>query len=236
MTRGRCSVTCEPDEMSVTHACCAVRSPLYFDFLSHRAKRVVHVPFTLFPFGKRSKRPKSVFNRYPHIPDIIAPSCWSCRPGCATPTFPVPFIESSLRLNVARLTRARHTPRLIYASQRFHDFHRTRTLFASFPFCLLNNSIPLFSIQFSARLYDFTGGKLNPLVMDDIVAQLPHNLTNEWLRELRFLSLEIHINEVISTLELIYIRFEETFLYRIGKRSKCHHRFSILIDEISKST
>lgn len=222
--------------MSVTHACCAVRSPLYFDFLSHRAKRVVHVPFTLFPFGKRSKRPKSVFNRYPHIPDIIAPSCWSCRPGCATPTFPVPFIESSLRLNVARLTRARHTPRLIYASQRFHDFHRTRTLFASFPFCLLNNSIPLFSIQFSARLYDFTGGKLNPLVMDDIVAQLPHNLTNEWLRELRFLSLEIHINEVISTLELIYIRFEETFLYRIGKRSKCHHRFSILIDEISKST
>lgn len=222
--------------MSVTHACCAVRSPLYFDFLSHRAKRVVHVPFTLFPFGKRSKRPKSVFNRYPHIPDIIAPSCWSCRPGCATPTFPVPFIESSLRLNVARLTRARHTPRLIYASQRFHDFHRTRTLFASFPFCLLNNSIPLFSIQFSARLYDFTGGKLNPLVMDDIVAQLPHNLTNEWLRELRFLSLEIHINEVISMPELIYIRFEETFLYRIGKRSKCHHRFSILIDEISKST
>lgn len=145
MTRGRCSVTCELDEMSVTHACCAVRSPLYFDFLSHRAKRVVHVPFTLFPFGKRSKRPKSVFNRYPHIPDIIAPSCWSCRPGCATPTFPVPFIESSLRLNVARLTRARHTPRLIYASQRFHDFHRTRTLFASFPFCLLNDSIPLSS-------------------------------------------------------------------------------------------
>lgn len=212
--------------MSVTHACCAVRSPLYFDFLSHRAKRVVHVPFTLFPFGKRSKRPKSVFNRYPHIPDIIAPSCWSCRPGCATPTFPVPFIESSLRLNVARLTRARHTPRLIYASQRFHDFHRTRTLFASFPFCLLNNSIPLFSIQFSARLYDFTGGKLNPLVMDDIVAQLPHNLTNEWLRELRFLSLEIHINEVISTLELIYIRFEETFLYRIGKRSKSSFLYS----------
>lgn len=226
MTRGRCSVTCEPDEMSVTHACCAVRSPLYFDFLSHRAKRVVHVPFTLFPFGKRSKRPKSVFNRYPHIPDIIAPSCWSCRPGCATPTFPVPFIESSLRLNVARLTRARHTSRLIYASQRFHDFHRTRTLFASFPFCLLNNSIPLFSIQFSARLYDFTGGKLNPLVMDDIVAQLPHNLTNEWLRELRFLSLEIHINEVISTLELIYIRFEETFLYRIGKRSKSSFLYS----------
>lgn len=212
--------------MSVTHACCAVRSPLYFDFLSHRAKRVVHVPFTLFPFGKRSKRPKSVFNRYPHIPDIIAPSCWSCRPGCATPTFPVPFIESSLRLNVARLTRARHTPRLIYASQRFHDFHRTRTLFASFPFCLLNNSIPLFSIQFSARLYDFTGGKLNPLVMDDIVAQLPHDLTNEWLRELRFLSLEIHINEVISTLELIYIRFEETFLYRIGKRSKSSFLYS----------
>ena len=45
--------------------------------------------------------------------------------------------------------------------------------------------------------------------MDDIVAQLPHDLTNEWLRELRFLSLEIHINEVISMPELIYIRFEE---------------------------
>lgn len=162
MTRGRCSVTCEPDEMSVTHACCAVRSPLYFDFLSHRAKRVVHVPFTLFPFGKRSKRPKSVFNRYPHIPDIIAPSCWSCRPGCATPTFPVPFIESSLRLNVARLTRARHTPRLIYASQRFHDFHRTRTLFASFRLVSIYkqfHSTILFRIQFSARLYDFTGGE-----------------------------------------------------------------------------
>lgn len=45
--------------------------------------------------------------------------------------------------------------------------------------------------------------------MDDIVAQLPHDLTNEWLRELRFLSLEIHINKVISMPELIYIRFEE---------------------------
>lgn len=62
--------------------------------------------------------------------------------------------------------------------------------------------------------------------MDDIVAQLPHDLTNEWLRELRFLSLEIHINEVISTLELIYIRFEETFLYRIGKRSKSSFLYS----------
>lgn len=158
MTRGRCSVTCEPDEMSVTHACCAVRSPLYFDFLSHRAKRVVHVPFTLFPFGKRSKRPKSVFNRYPHIPDIIAPSCWSCRPGCATPTFPVPFIESSLRLNVARLTRARHTPRLIYAFPRFPSNSNTFR-FLSVLSTKRFHSTFLFRIQFSARLYDFTGGE-----------------------------------------------------------------------------
>lgn len=138
------------------------------------------------------------------------------------------FIESSLRLNVARVivSYIRPTnvnlrePMLRVSTNRLDRSVNSLEEF-SFLSCLVgNNSIhdSIHSPFVSNFPHDCTisRGRLNPPMMDDIVARLLHRKLDEWLNS-RFLRLfaidsrkgrgsEVHINVVISMPELIYIQ------------------------------
>lgn len=184
MTRGRCSVTCESDKMSVTHACCAVRSPLYFDFLSHWSKRVVHVPRAFDSNHGNARnvfRPKSIFNAHNiiwhHRSKLLE---LQLRPR-TRPTFPAPFIESSLRL-ISFVTSVQ--PRLIYAFTNVSTNQSANSLgksFVSFLSRLVgNNSIySLFLYPIFRTIVRFHGGdQIRPKWWTTLL----HRRLDEWLK------------------------------------------------------